>query len=315
MLDELSLTGILSRSSEGIVGKVRAEEVVGGDRYVERSFGRGGTGGTFPSSLPSPLTAMDATRSLTCAASADCALTSLLALFLRPLLDECLPPDTPDIDVALVAADIDAESRELGVLAYVVDDVEPLLGVKLSLAGMAVFLGVLSRDKETSSCVVFTARSATSGSSALSPRPISALSLTEELSFRPPLPRFDLPESEALRPSHCDPDLPEGVAGLLELDGRPKLPTLARARAPFPEIPSSLRSASAAASSSSADQPSWVPRKREWATLGEECIRRLSLEERCNDAIWVDGVFGALFRNWWMEVDDGDGGRCEKSVV
>lgn len=38
------------------------------------------------------------------------------------------------MEVTLVAADIDAESRELGVLVYVVEEVEPRLGVKLSRA-------------------------------------------------------------------------------------------------------------------------------------------------------------------------------------
>jgi hypothetical protein len=52
-------------------------------------------------------------------------------------------PDAVDIDVTLVVADIEAESRELGVLVYVVEEVEPRFGVKLSLTPVD-FLGVFS---------------------------------------------------------------------------------------------------------------------------------------------------------------------------
>lgn len=59
-----SLFVALSLSSMEMDGKVRPTEVVGGERYVDKSLGNGGTGGTSPSSFPSPWAAIDATRSL-----------------------------------------------------------------------------------------------------------------------------------------------------------------------------------------------------------------------------------------------------------
>lgn len=76
---------------------------------------------------------------------------SLPALFRRPLPTpvECLPePEGAEIEVALVAIDNDAESRELvGVVVYVVEDAEPRLGVKLRRA-LIDFFGVLSQPDE-----------------------------------------------------------------------------------------------------------------------------------------------------------------------
>lgn len=145
--------------------------MAGGDRYVDKSLGRGGTGGTSPSSLTSPFTAIEATRSLRWLASAEWLEISLLALFLLPLLEDWRPPEAADIDVTLVAVDIEAESRELGVLAYVVEEVEPRLGVKLSLVAGLVFFGVLSSCSAfgcSSLLVATTDVSATSEISALS---------------------------------------------------------------------------------------------------------------------------------------------------
>lgn len=56
-------------------------------------------------------------------------------LFLFALTEDCRP-ETAETDVALVPTDNEAESRELvvGVLPYVPDEAEPLLGVKLERA-------------------------------------------------------------------------------------------------------------------------------------------------------------------------------------
>jgi hypothetical protein len=51
-------------SATGRDGKVWVDEAAGGERYDDRSLGRGGTGGTIPSSAPSALVASWATRSL-----------------------------------------------------------------------------------------------------------------------------------------------------------------------------------------------------------------------------------------------------------
>jgi hypothetical protein len=107
------------------------------------------------------------------------------------------------MEVTLVAADIDTESRELGVLVYVVEEVEPRLGVKLSRAPVLDFLGVLStKGKFVCSSLLIaiiesSATSMTSGFVATSPaRVYSALAWAP--SFTLPLPRFDLPESDVL---------------------------------------------------------------------------------------------------------------------
>lgn len=94
--------------------------VAGGDLYVDKSFGKGGTGGTTSSSAASPFNANDATRSFNDAASPECTLEiSLPALFLLafPFPVECRP-EAAETDVTDVAADIEAESREevVGVL-------------------------------------------------------------------------------------------------------------------------------------------------------------------------------------------------------
>ena len=78
-----------SRPSVIIEGKDKPADVVGGERYDERSFGKGGTGGTSTSSVASPFAARCATRSFNKVASVEWMLEiSLLALFRRPLLDE-----------------------------------------------------------------------------------------------------------------------------------------------------------------------------------------------------------------------------------
>lgn len=114
-------------------------------------------------------------------------------------------------------------------------------------------------------------------------------------------------------PSHCVPDLLDGVPGRLELDRRPtRLPTLARERAVFPPSPSSFRRASAVASSSIPDHPSCVPRNNEWATLGEEWC---SCDAGRKGGLVELFALPAWRRNCLIEEVDGDGGRCEKSVV
>ncbi|KAG2747621.1 hypothetical protein P692DRAFT_20819615 [Suillus brevipes Sb2] len=86
-----------------------------------------------------------------------------------------------------------------------------------------------------------------------------------KLDYAPEAQTPSPPPSE-LTPSQRTPDLlavPTGVPGRLILEGLPKLPTLARARAVFIDSPSSLRKASAWASSSKPDHPSCVPRRSE----------------------------------------------------
>ena len=76
---------------------------------------------------------------------------SLLVLFLFALPEDCRP-ETAETDVLLVPTDNEAESRELvvGVLAYVPDEAEPLLGVKLDRAlADPVFLVDLSCSGES----------------------------------------------------------------------------------------------------------------------------------------------------------------------
>lgn len=105
-------------------------EDCGGERYVDKSFGNGGTGGTScPASGCSLDAARDATRSFKKATSPDCD-ASLPTLLRLALLVEWRP-DWAEIEVRLVPADIDPESLELvvGVLVYVVDEAEPRLAV------------------------------------------------------------------------------------------------------------------------------------------------------------------------------------------
>lgn len=156
-------------------------------------------------------------------------------------------------------------------------------------------------------------------SSSASPRPTRPPESESPLFSFDPGPRLSrmdaflllllLRPSTAAMPSHCDPRVPPGVPGRLPgrltLGGR--LPTLVRERACeplLPEIPSSLRSVSAVASSSIADQPSCVPRSRECATA----LDAFSGEA----AAWAAAV--GWRRKCWIEDDDGEGGRCEKSV-
>ena len=75
---------------------------------------------------------------------------SLPPLFLRAFPEDCRP-EAAETDVLLVATLNEAESRELvvGVLAYVPDDAEPLLGVKLDRAlAVPVFFVDLSGSGE-----------------------------------------------------------------------------------------------------------------------------------------------------------------------
>ena len=75
---------------------------------------------------------------------------SLPALLRRAFPDNCRP-DVAETDVLLVAADIEAESRQLevGVLAYVPEEAEPLFGVKLdrALAVPAFFVDLSGRGE------------------------------------------------------------------------------------------------------------------------------------------------------------------------
>lgn len=73
-------------------------------------------------------------------------------------------------------------------------------------------------------------------------------------------------------PSHCMLDVVfAGVPDRLRLPDLLRPPMLDRAREPFPESPSNLRSASAVASSFIPCQPSCVPRKSEWPTFADAC--------------------------------------------
>ena len=112
------------------MGNEAPAEDCGGERYVDRSFGNGGTGGTSsPVSGWSLDDASDATRSFKNATSPDCE-ASLPTLLRLALLVEWRP-DCAEIEVRLVPADIDPESLELvvGVLVYVVDEAEPRFAV------------------------------------------------------------------------------------------------------------------------------------------------------------------------------------------
>jgi hypothetical protein len=208
--------------------------------------------------------ASDAARSLNDSASLEWMLQlSLLALFRFSLPVDC----RPDTDVAFVVVDSAPESRELdvvvGVPVYVVDDAEVRFGVKLERA-LPDFLGGFSGPEEPvwlSSAPLSAGTDGSLGTCSLSLAPM--LSLDRAL---PLLRTFT--EST---PSHCVPILLGGVGGRLTLPARRRLPTLALARAVFPLRPSSFLSASAVASSSIPDHPSWLPRRRAWATLGEGC--------------------------------------------
>jgi hypothetical protein len=252
---------------------VRPVDVGGGDLYVDKSLGNGGTGGTMASSGASPFVARDATRSLRDVASLEWILdTSLPALFRRALPIEWRL-DAAETEVAVVVTDIDAESRELvvGVLAYVVEEVEPRFGVKLDRALAVPFFGVFSEALEglkgcSSLLIALPMRSLLSAvPSDAKPNPTSGRSFEMVLSRDAPLALR--PGSMGPIPSHCVPLL-AGVPGRLPVE-RVKLATLALARALLPLRPSSFRRASAVASSSIPDQPSWVPRRSECATLGD----------------------------------------------
>jgi len=115
-----------------------------GGLYVAKSFGRGGTGGTYPSSgfSPARLTRL-AALSRRLPTSAEWILDASLPPLLRLVL---LNDDRAEMaEVALVLAEKVVESLELvvGVLANVVEEAEPLLAVKLErpLAGPSLLLG------------------------------------------------------------------------------------------------------------------------------------------------------------------------------
>ena len=112
---------------------------------------------------------------------------------------------------------------------------------------------------------------------------------------------------------------PPALAGVLDRLVLPTLlcaPMLERARADLPETPSSFRSASTVAWSSMSDQPSWVPRSSECATWDADAE---DAWPGCSLAAWALGAallpVLAWRRNCWMDEDDGDGGRCEKSEL
>ena len=116
------------------------------DFKLDKSLGNGGTGGTVFSSTTSTGAASEAARSFWVAASTEWLEVSLPALFLPGLPPDCRPPEDAETDVAFVAADNEAESRELvvvGVLVYVVDDAEPRFGPKLErwLSELCFFSG------------------------------------------------------------------------------------------------------------------------------------------------------------------------------
>lgn len=216
----------------------------------------------------------------------------------------------------MVVTDIEAESRELvvGVLAYVVEEVEPRFGVKLDRALAVPFFGVFSEAVEglkgcSSLLIALPTRSLLSTvPTEVEPNPTSVRSLEMVLSREVPLALR--PGSIAPIPSHCVPLL-AGVPGRLPVE-RVKLETLALARALLPLSPSSFRRASAVASSSIPDQPSCVPRNRECATFGDGCDCESSLEAEVTSG----GVWGTPgLRKLKIEDEDGEGGRCEKSVV
>ena len=136
------------------MGNEGPAEDCGGERYVDKSFGNGGTGGTScPVSGCSLDDTSDAARSFKKATSPDCE-ASLPTLLRLALLVEWRP-DCAETEVRLVPADIDPESLELvvGVLVYVVDEAEPRLAVKLSRTlAEDFFVGGLSCAGELS-CV------------------------------------------------------------------------------------------------------------------------------------------------------------------
>lgn len=78
---------------------------------MKKSFGRGGTGGTICSSTPSA-PAANAARSRREIASEEWLLETSLPALLRLAFEFDLP-ENADPEVALVAADKEAESREL----------------------------------------------------------------------------------------------------------------------------------------------------------------------------------------------------------
>jgi hypothetical protein len=96
-----------------IGGKWTLVDDCGGDRKLDRSFGRGGTGGTCSGSNTSFVDTRDAALSFKEATSLEWAEMSLPALFLLALSDKRW--ELADTDVKLVPTDILPESRELTV--------------------------------------------------------------------------------------------------------------------------------------------------------------------------------------------------------
>jgi hypothetical protein len=101
----------------GIVGKWTLVVECGGDRKLERSLGKGGTGGTCSDSNTSWVDTNAAARSLREATSLEWAEMSLPALFLCALREwRC---ELAETEVRLVPTDILPESRELAVVVPV----------------------------------------------------------------------------------------------------------------------------------------------------------------------------------------------------
>lgn len=277
------------------------------------------------SSTTSTGAASEAARSFWVAASTEWLEVSLPALFLPGLPLDCRPPEDAETDVAFVAADNEAESRELvvvGVLVYVVDDADPRLGVKLARWVNDVCFFAFSSAGEpcccwrSSSACPSAASEPTAASSMPSPRPTAArceLAWSLSLSL-PEIDPWELPRRLVRRfstPSHWPPAL-AGVLDRLVLPTLLCAPMLERARADLPETPSSFRSASTVAWSSMSDQPSWVPRSSECATWDADAE---DAWPGCSLAAWALGAallpVLAWRRNCWMDDDPGEGGRCE----
>ena len=105
--------------------------ISGGDLKLDRSFGKGGTGGTAITSVDSPEMSK-AARSRCEVASLECTLETSLLVLLRRVFPDETRPEVAEMEVAAVVVDKEPESRELvvGVPVYVVDDTDPRLAVK-----------------------------------------------------------------------------------------------------------------------------------------------------------------------------------------
>jgi hypothetical protein len=119
----------------------------GGDLNVDKSFGKGGTGGTCSDSKTSLVETRAAARSFKDATSLEWAETSLPALLRRALRDSRC--ELAETEVRLVPTDILPESRELtvGVEVYIVEEVDTRLGAT-RLERFFVVVNGLSGDCE-----------------------------------------------------------------------------------------------------------------------------------------------------------------------